>query len=328
MATARQSRAENDARPTEVGRVASASQPARLPPAPRLRDISIAGWRAIFARAARDSLDDNVPMMASALAYSAFFAIPSALLLVLGVFTLVADQSTIANLVDRLTAIAPSDAATLFGDSLARLSERPSAGVTLTVVGFALAFWSISSSMATVMAALNVAYDREDSRGFVRKRLTALAMGLCVGAAALLAGALLILGPHLRAWLGDALDARTTVSAIWWACQWPILVGAMLLAFAVVLYLAPDVEHRRWQLVTPGSVVAVVVWLVVSAAFSFYTARFGSYDKTWGTLGAVIVTLTWLWPAGISLLFGGELNAETERSGRSVERRPNERVPA
>ena len=280
-----------------------------------------------MTRAVRESLDDNVPMMASALAYSAFFAIPSALLLLLGVFTLVADEDTIANLVERLTAIAPSDAATLFGDSLQRLSERSSAGIMLTILGFGLAVWSMTSAMSTVMAALNVAYDRDDGRGFLRRRLTALAMAVCVGGAALLAGALLIMGPHLRAWLGSALDASSAVSIVWWIAQWPILVGAMLLAFAVVLYIAPDVEHRRWQLVTPGSVVAVVVWLVVSGAFSLYTAWFGSYDKTWGSLGAVIVTLTWLWLAGLSLLFGGELNAEAERSGTDGERLPDTRVP-
>jgi membrane protein len=238
----------------------------------------------------------------------------------LGIFTLVADESTIAHLVDRLTAIAPSDAATLFGDSLKRLSERPSTGLALTIVGLALAVWSMTSAMGTVISAVNVAYDRKDSRGFLRKRLAALVMAVFVGAAALLAGALLIMGPPLQAWLGGALDARTAVSAVWWVCQWPILIAALLFAFAVVLYIAPDVDHRRWQLVTPGSVVAVVVWLVVSGAFSFYTARFGTYDKTWGTLGAVIVTLIWLWLAGISLLFGGELNAETERRGRPRER--------
>jgi membrane protein len=304
---------------------ASASGNDESPPqvggsAPRLRDISLREWRAITVRAVRESLDDDVPMVASALAYSAFFAIPSALLLLLGIFTLVADESTIAHLVDRLTAIAPSDAATLFGDSLKRLSERPSTGLALTIVGLALAVWSMTSAMGTVISAVNVAYDRKDSRGFLRKRLAALVMAVFVGAAALLAGALLIMGPPLQAWLGGALDARTAVTAVWWVCQWPILIAALLFAFAVVLYIAPDVEHRRWQLVTPGSVVAVVVWLVVSGVFSFYTARFGTYDKTWGTLGAVIVTLIWLWLAGISLLFGGEVNAETERGGRPRQR--------
>lgn len=293
----------------------------------RLRDISLAEWRDIGVRAVKESIDDDVPMMASALAYSAFFAIPSALLLLLGVFTLVADDATITHLVNRLTEIAPSDAADLFGSSLRRLSERPSTGLFLTLAGLGLAVWSMTSAMSTVISALNVAYDREDSRGFLRTRLAALVMSLFVGAAALLAGGLLIMGPHLQAWLGSALDARRTVELVWWLGQWPILVTALLFAFAVVLYMGPDVEHRRWQLLSPGAVVAVVVWLVVSGVFSYYTAHFGTYDKTWGTLGAVIVTLIWLWLAGLSLLFGGELNAETERRAQGAADGRGARVP-
>lgn len=284
----------------------------------RLRDLSLGEWREIAVSAVKESVDDNVPMMASALAYSAFFAIPSALLLLLGVFTLVADESTIAHLVARLTEIAPSDAADLFGNSLRHLSQRSSTGLTLALVGLGLALWSASNAMSTVISALNVAYDREDSRGFVRSRLVAVVMAVFVGAAALLAGTLLVMGPHLQAWLGSALDARRPVELAWWIGQWPILIAGLLFAFAVVLYLGPDVEHRRWQLISPGSVVAVVVWLVVSSAFSFYTAHFGTYDKTWGTLGAVIVTLIWLWLAGLSLLFSGELNAETERRAQGA----------
>jgi membrane protein len=291
-------------------------------PDARLRDLSLADWRAILVRAGRESLDDNVPMMASALAYSAFFAIPSVLLLVLGVFTLAADTSTIADIVDKLTAVAPQEVAKLFGESLQRLSDRPAAGIILTVAGLVLALWSVSSAMSTVITALNIAYDRDDRRGFVRNRLTALGLGIAVGAAVLLAGTLLVMGPHLEAWLGNALDQRTAVAFAWWIGQWPILVAALLVAFSLVLYLGPDVDHRRWQLVTPGSVAAVIVWLVVSGAFSLYTTWFGSYDKTWGTIGAVIVTLTWLWLGGLALLFGGELNAETERS-RELRERPD-----
>jgi len=151
--------------------------------------------------------------------------------------------------------------------------------------------------------------------------LAARAVAFFVGSAAVLAGGLLIMGPTLQAWLGSALDSRGVVHAAWLIAQWPLLIAALLFAFSVVLYIGPDVKHRRWRLVSPGSIVAVVVWLMVSWAFSFYTARFGTYDKTWGTLGAVVVTLVWLWLAGISLLFGGELDAETERRAQSNEGR-------
>ena len=302
--------------PEELRVADTTTRPGRAEPRlrdPSSADHSLADWRAIVVRAVRESLDDDVPMMASAVAYSSFFAIPSALLVLLGLFTLVADAGTVATVVDKLTAIAPPEVATLFGESLQRLVDRPSTGMTVTAIGLVLAVWSTTSAMTTVITALDVAYDREDRRGFVRKRLVALVMAMCVGGAAVLAGALLVLGPHLRAWLGRSLDAETAVSIVWWVAQWPILVAALLFAFAVVLHLGPDGDRPRWRLVTPGSVVAVVVWLVASLGFSLYTTWFGSYDKTWGSLGAVIVTLIWLWLAGISLLFGGELNAEAEQ---------------
>ena len=101
---------------------------------------------------------------------------------------------------------------------------------------------------------------------------------------------------------------------MWWIAQAPILLVGLLAAFAVVLYLAPDVDHRKWQFLTPGSLVAAVLWIAISGLFAVYTSSFGSYNKTWGTLSAVIVMLTWLWLSAMALLFGAEVNAELERS--------------
>ncbi len=281
---------------------------------PGLTDLSVADWRAIVVRAGREAMDDNVPMIASALAYSAFFAIPSVLLVVLGMFTLFADPQTVTDVVDRLSSIAPADAANLFGESLVRLTDQPSTSLLLTLFGLVLAVWATTSAMTTCMTALNLAYERRDRRGFLRKRITALVMAACVGAAGLLSGGLLVLGPHLEHWLGQALGAESAVAWAWWLGQWPVLVGGLLAAFSVVMYLGPDVDHPRWRFITPGSVAAALVWILVSAAFALYTSSFASYEKTWGSLAAVIVTLTWLWLGGVALLLGGELNAETERS--------------
>jgi membrane protein len=281
---------------------------------PGLTDLSVADWRAVVVRAGRESVNDNIPMIASAVAYSAFFAIPSVLLVVLGLFTLIADRETVAELVNRLSSIAPADAANLFGDSIVRLTERPSTSLLLTFFGLAIAVWATTSAMTTCMAALNLAYERRDRRSFLRKRLTALVMAACVGAAGLLSGGLLVLGPLLEHWLGKALDAESAVAWAWWLGQWPILIGGLLAAFSVVMYLGPDVDHPKWRFITPGSVAAVLVWVLASAAFALYTSSFGSYEKTWGSLAGVIVTLTWLWLGGVALLYGGELNAETERS--------------
>ena len=101
----------------------------------------------------------------------------------------------------------------------------------------------------------------------------------------------------------------------WWTLQWPLLVAGILFAFAVALALGPDVDERRWQVVTPGAVTALVVWLIASSGFAIYTSRFGSYDKSWGTISAVVVTLVWLWLTSAALLLGAEINAEAQRSG-------------
>jgi membrane protein len=123
-----------------------------------------------------------------------------------------------------------------------------------------------------------------------------------------------VLGPGLSKWIGNATGESGVVTAIWWAAQWPILIAGLLAAFATLLYLGPDVDHSKWHFVTPGAVVALLAWLAASGLFAVYTSMFGSYNKAWGSLAAVIIMLTWLWLSGLALLFGAELNAEVERS--------------
>lgn len=291
----------------------------------RLRDLSLADWKASVIRAAKESLNDNVPMMASALAYSTFFAIPAVLLVAVGLFTLVAGPQTIQSLMSQFGHVMPGQATSLLNESLQNLDKKPSAGVAMTIVGLLLAVWSTTGAMTSYMTALNLAYDRKDERNFVRKRLVAVEMAAVIGLAFVLVAVLLILGPHVSSWVGGALHAKTAVSWVWWAAQWPVLLGGLLVAFAVLLYLGPDVKHRRWQFLTPGSLVAALIWIAVSGLFAVYTAKFGSYNKTWGSLSAVIVTLTWLWLTGLALLFGAELNAELERSRELRQGEPAER---
>jgi len=142
-------------------------------------------------------------------------------------------------------------------------------------------------------------------------------MAAVMGAAFALVAVLLIFGPVVeKAIASRAGSAGSTIDVAWWVAQWPILLAGLLVAFATVLFLGPDVEHRKWQFLTPGSLVAAVLWIAASGLFAVYTSMFGSYNKTWGTLSAVIVTLTWLWLTGMALLFGAEVNAEVERSRR------------
>jgi membrane protein len=296
---------------------------------PGLSDLTARDWLAVFRRAGAETVADNMPMTASAVAYSSFFAIPSVLLLVVGLFTLVASPRTIEELMDRFSTFMPTEATQLLGDSLERLEEQPSSGVLLTIVGLVLAIWASTSAMTTYMAAVNIAYDREDGRSFVRKRLVALLLVAAIGAGVLLVGLLLIFGPYVERSIGDFLGIESLFSWLWWTVQWPLLFFGLLLAFAVLHYFGPDVEHRRWHFVTPGALVAVLGWLVASVGFAIYTSLFGSYNKAWGSLSAVIVTLTWLWLTAMALLFGAEVNAEVERSRELRQDKPaGERVLA
>lgn len=284
-------------------------------PDPGLRDLSIADWKAAFIRAGKEFLGDNAMMLASALAYSSFFAIPSVLLVTVGVFTLVAGPDTITNLMSHLGTVMPGQATQLLGSSLKNLDAHPASSVVMTVVGFVLALWSTTGAMNSYMLAINLAYDRKDRRSFLRKRIVALEMVVAIGFAFVLVAVLLIFGPPIEHAIASRMASFGGVlNVVWWIAQIPILLVGLLVAFAVLLYLAPDLEQRKWQFLTPGSLVAAVLWIVISGLFAVYTASFGSYNKTWGALSAVIVMLMWLWLSAMSLLFGAELNAELERS--------------
>jgi len=282
---------------------------------PRLRDLSLRDWRAIVVRAGKEFLDDNAMMLASALAYSAFFAIPSVLLVVVGLFTLVTGPGTITSLMNHFGHVMPSQATALLGNSLRRLDAHPTQSVVMTAVGFALAIWSMTGAMTSYMTAINLAYERKDGRSFLRKRFVALKMAAVIGVAFLLVAVLLMFGPPIERLLAaHAGPASGAIGWVWWIAQWPILVVGLLVAFATLLYLGPDIDEPKWEFLTPGSIVALVLWLVASGGFAFYTSAFGSYNKTWGALAAVIVMLTWLWLTAIALLFGAEINAEAGRS--------------
>lgn len=309
-----------------------APQPERREPKmadPGLSDLSRRDYKAILVRAAKKSLADGVTDLAAALAYYSFLAIPSVLLVAVGLFTLVASPDAIGTLMDKVGTVAPAQTTELLGGSLRRLNENASSSLVMTIVGFVLAVWTTTGAMTSFMRALNRAYDQEETRNFVRQRFVAVQMVAALGAAFLLVFGLLVLGPLLSDWIGSALDIEGVFGWIWWLAQWPVLILGLLAAFATVLYLGPNVDHPRWQFITPGSVFAVFVWLLASGLFAVYTAMFGSYNKTWGSLAAVIVMLTWLWLTGLALLFGAEVNAEAERSRELRQGKPaGERIQA
>lgn len=274
----------------------------------------------VLVRAAKSSLDDDVPVLASAVAYHSFLAIPATLLLVVGVFTLAADADLVADLMDRFGAVVPTEAVTLVEDSLLQLQEERSAGIVMTVVGFLLALWTTTGAMGTFMKAINRAHDVDDARGFARRRLVAAALVGVLSVAIVTVAVFLVLGPHVERWLGGALGAESAVSWVWWTARWPLLLLVLFGAFSVFYALATEHSARHWRILSPGALVAVLLWIAVSAGFGIYTANFGTYNKTWGSLSAAIVTLVWLWLSALALLYGAEVNAEAERTAKGAGR--------
>jgi len=310
---------QQDRPPPDEALIDDAPQPQPEHDEPRLRDpeptdLSKRDYVAIVKRALKEANRDHVTNLAAALAYYAFLAIPSALLLAAGIFSLLAGPHAVTTIVDKLGTIIPGQAQTLLSGSLRRMTQHQATGAVVAGIGGALALWSLGGAMQNLMWALNIAYDREETRGFVKRRLTAFVMVFFALLGFALAFGVLVLGPHLSTWIGNAIGAKTVVKIVWWAAEWPLLVGGLLVSFAGILYLGPNVKHPRWKFLSFGSVLAIVIWLAASGAFAFYVSKFGSYNKAWGTLSAVVVMLTWLWLSALALLLGAEVNAEAERS--------------
>jgi membrane protein len=292
-------------------------QPERREPElrdPGPTDLSQRDWKAVLVRAVKEAKDDRITDVAAMLAYYAFLAVPASLLVTLGLFTLLAGRETVASIMGELEGVVPPETIALLEESLTRTLENQGGGVVMVAVGVLLAIWTATGAMNGLIRGLNVAYDRRETRGFLKQRLTALAMLLCLGLAFSLVFTLLVLGPVLSTAIGNALGLETAFRWIWWSAQWPVVVLGLLLAFAAIHYLGPNIDHPRWKFLTLGSVTSVVIWLVASGLFALYVNFFGSYNKTWGSLAAVIVMLTWLWLSSLALLFGAEINAEAERS--------------
>jgi membrane protein len=279
-----------------------------------MRDLTFADWKAILAAAGKRFLENNTMMLASALAYASFFAIPSVLLVATGLFTLIAGPGTIDHLMQQLHGVMPGQATQLLGDSLKRADANPGSSVLFTILGFVLAVWSVTGAMNSYMLAINLAYGRNDRRSFVKKRIVALKMAVVIAIAFALVAVLTIFGPVVEHAIASRIGgAGGVLDVAWWIAQWPILLAGLLVAFATLLYLGPDVDLPEWRYLTPGSLVAALLWIGSSGLFAVYTATFASYNKAWGALSAVIVMLTWLWITGLALLFGAEINAEVDR---------------
>jgi membrane protein len=251
--------------------------------------------------------------VAAALAYYAFLSVPAGLLVVVGAFGLFAGPHAVTVVVGKLDGIVPAQAASLVDSSLHRLVGNRGTGLTVLVIGLLVALWSLTGAMQNVMWGVGIAHGCSDRRGFVKKRLVALAMIVFALIGFAVAFGVLVLGPPVSTWIGRSSGQQSLVKTAWYVAEWPLALTGLLLVFAALLVLAPDRRDNNGRAVSAGAIVATIAWVAASALFSVYLSGFSSYNKTWGSLAAVVIMLTWLWLGGVSLLFGAEVDAELER---------------
>jgi membrane protein len=259
--------------------------------------------------------EDNMTVWAAALTYFGLMALFPALIALVSIIGLFGDpQSTKKTLTDIVSKLGPSSAADTFSGPIKSITAHRGAAGILFVVGLATALWSASGYVGAFMKAANVIYETPEGRPFWKLRplqiLVTLVMILLL--AALLLGVVLT-GPVVSAVAGP-LGVGSTAQTVWNIAKWPVMLLVVILMFAVLFHAAPNVKLPGFKWVTPGALFALVLWIVASVLFAFYVANFGSYDKTYGTLGGVVALLVWMWITNIALLLGMELNAERERS--------------
>jgi membrane protein len=274
-------------------------------------------------RAVAEFRDDNLTDWAAALTYYGLLSLFPGLIALVSVIGLVGDpQGATRTITEVITAIGPESAAQTFAGPIESVaSDRGTAGAAF-VLGLAVALWSASGYVGAFIRASNVIYETREGRPFWKLRPLQIAVTLTM----VVLGVLLVVGLVLTGPLVDAvaepLGVGSTAVSVWNVAKWPAMAAVFVSMVGVLYYASPNARIRGFRWVTPGSLVAIVVWAIASVGFAFYVSNFGSYDKTYGTLGGLVVLLIWLWISNIAILFGHELNAELERSAEIEEDRP------
>jgi membrane protein len=274
-------------------------------------------WLGVLKRTVREFREDNLTDWAAALTYYGILSIFPALLALVSVLGLIG-SSAIQPLVNNLGAVAPGPAKTILTGALTNLQKSQGAAGIMVIVGLLLALWSASGYVAAFMRASNAIYDVGEGRP-IWKTLP-VRIGVTVVTVLLLAVsavAVVVTGP-LAKQVGNVVGLGGAAVNAWDIAKWPVLILIVSFMFALLYWAAPNVKHPKFQWVSPGGVLAVLIWIVASAAFAFYVANFSSYNKTYGSIGGVIAFLTWLWISNVVILLGAEFNAELER-GRQIE---------
>jgi membrane protein len=287
-----------------------------MPRAPKEpTDLPKRSWMQTLKRTFSEFKDDNLTDWAAALTYYSVLSIFPALIALISIVGLVADPATITRvLTDTISQLGPSSAVKTFEGPIQSITASSSRAGLGLIIGLAGALWTASGYVGAFMRASNAIYEIEEGRPFYKLRplqiLVTLILELML---AIVVVGLIVSGPLATA-IGNAVGVGGTALTIFNIAKWPVLLIIVSLMLAILYYSAPNAKLPGFTWISPGSVLAVVIWILASAAFAFYVANFGSYDKTYGTLGGAVTFLVWMWITNLAVLFGAELNAELERS--------------
>jgi membrane protein len=272
-------------------------------------EIPVRGWKDILLRVYRNVSDHRVALLAAGITFYSLLAIFPALAALVAIYGLFFDPATITAHWDKLSGLLPGGAIDVARDQLTRVASKGRQTLGLTsLVGLAVSLWSANAATKSLFDALNIVYGEKEKRGFIKLNAVSLSFTLAGIVFALLAlGAVVVLPVALKyIGLSDAADLLVRIG------RWPVLFVMLTLALAFIYRYGPSRETPRWRWITWGSAVAAVLWLAASALFSWYATNFGNFNETYGSLGAVIGFMTWLWISAIIILIGAEIDAEME----------------
>lgn len=273
------------------------------------RDIPAAGWKDILLRVKDEMKDDNLTTIAGAMTYYGFLALFPALIAIVSLYGLIADPADLQRQLADVTDILPAETTGIVTDQLDSIVSSTDASLG---VGFAISliatFWTVSSGVSALIKAINLVFDEEETRSYLKRRL--LALGLTVGLIVFVVATVFII-TALPAVLTNIGLTESVIDLVSWL-RWPALGIGLMIALAVFYRFAPNREHAKWRWVSWGAVAATVAWLVASIGLNVYVSNFGSYNETYGTLGGVIVLMLWMFVSSLIVLLGAELDAELE----------------
>ena len=271
-------------------------------------------WKDLGKRVLSEIQEDDVFGRSAQLAYYFLLALFPLLLFLTSVIGLLLGSGTGLrhSLFNYLSQVLPGAAFQLVDSTIYEVSAASSGGKV--TFGLLAALWAASNGMGAITQALDVGYNVKETRPWWKQRLTAMGLTLALSVIIISALVLVLYGGRLAHYVAGNYGFGEVFTTTWKVFQWPIVLAFMLLAFALIYYLAPDLHEQKWAWVTPGSVVGVGLWLLVSLGFKLYLHFFDSYSKTYGTLGAVIVLMLWLYLTGAAILIGGEVNSEIENA--------------